>query len=115
VTIVINGDYQIYVGPNSTLTITAPTAGLFAGIAIFDPSAWPVTQEFAGNSQINIQGAIYFPHQTIQFDSGSQLNSSRCTQIIGDQIHIENNANISTSCNGTGVTPIPVLEVYLAS
>jgi hypothetical protein len=115
VTIVINGDYQIYVGPNSTLTIIAPTGGPFPGIAISDPSALPMTQEFAGNSRIHIQGAIYFPHQTIQFDSGSQLDSSLCTQIIADQIRIESNVNISNNCSGTGVVSIPVLEVYLAS
>jgi hypothetical protein len=115
VTIIINGPYSIGVGTNSILNIIAPSTGPFAGIAIFGNGPSGPTQEFLPNSQINIQGAIYFPHQTIQFDSGSQLNSSFCTQIIADQIHIENNANISVSCNGTGVTSIPILQVYLSS
>ena len=116
VTIVINGGYPIVVGTNSTLKITAQTTGPFAGIAIFGPrdSTPAVIQEFADGSHNYIQGAIYFPSQTIQFDPTAQLNSSLCTQIIGDQITIENNANMSSSCTGTGVSPISVLEVYLA-
>jgi Flp pilus assembly protein TadG len=113
VTIIING--QIYVGPSAMLTIIAPTAGTagpFPGIAIFGPSALPVIQDFAGIS--HIQGAIYFPSQTIQFDSTSQLDPSLCTQIIGAQIHIKNNAGVSANCSGTGVAPIPILEVYLS-
>jgi hypothetical protein len=114
VTIIINGNYPIGVA-NSTLKITAQATGPFAGIAIFGPRGppSPVIQEFTGSIQNNIQGAVYFPSQTIQFDSGSQLNSSYCTQIIGDKVHIENNAKINNSCSGTGVTSIPVLEVYL--
>ena len=126
VTIVINGNYCIGdgtcqpghgLGANSTLNVTAQSTGPLAGIAIFGPrnSKPAVTQEFAGNSQLNIQGAIYFPSQTIQFDSNSQLSSSFCTQIIGAQIHIENGANVSSNCSGTGITPISILEVYLSS
>jgi Flp pilus assembly protein TadG len=111
VTIIINGSF--YVGAGSRLNITAPTTEPFAGIAIFGNGPPGLTQEFLPNSQINIQGAIYFPRQTIQFDANSQLNPSLCTQIIGDQIHIENNANINDSCSGTGVTSIPILPVYL--
>jgi hypothetical protein len=116
VTIILNGDYPISIGANSTLNITAPSTGPFAGIAIFGPRGIPsaVTQEFAANSQNNIQGAIYFPSQTILFDANAQLNSQLCTQIIGKQIHIENNANVSSSCSGNGVIPITILEVYLA-
>jgi Flp pilus assembly protein TadG len=113
-TIVINGSYAIQVG-NSTLNIIAQSNGPFVGIAIFGPSAWQVKQEFGADSHINIQGAIYFPHQAIHFDSGSQFNSSYCTQIIGMQIHIENNANVSASCDGTGVASIPILKVYLTN
>ena len=117
VTIVINGGYPIVVGTNSTLKITAQTTGPFAGIAIFGlrDSTPAVIQEFADGSHNYIQGAIYFPSQTIQFDSNSQLSSSFCTQIIGAQIHIENGANVSSNCSGTGITPISILEVYLSS
>ncbi len=118
VTIVINGTYCIGSGDceeghgiggnGATLNITAQQTGAFAGIAIVGPrnSTSSVKQEFSGTSHNNIQGAIYFPAQTILFDNNSQLNSSVCTQIIGDKIHISNNANVSTNCSGTGVTPI---------
>jgi len=117
VTIIINCCNSIALGTNSTLNITAPTRGLFAGIAIFGPrnSSPAVIQEFPDRSQLNIQGAIYFPSQTIQFGLNSQLNSLACTQIIAKQIHIENSANVSSSCNGTGVKSITILQVYLTS
>lgn len=117
VTIVINGNYQIYVGSNSTLNITAQSTSPLAGIAIFGPrdSSPAIIQEFVAGSQSNIQGAIYFPSQTIKFDPSSQLNPSWCTQIIGDMIHIQTNAGISNSCGGTGVGSISILQVYLTS
>lgn len=114
VTIIINGTYCIGygdcqaghgIGNNSTLNITAQTTGPYAGIAIFGPrnSTPAVTQEFSDNSHNNIQGAVYFPSQTVQFDNNSTFNSSLCTQIVADKVHIENNANPSTNCAGTGV------------
>jgi hypothetical protein len=114
VAIVINGSF--YVGAGATLNITAASTGPFAGIAIFGPrdSSPAIVQEFAAGSQSNIQGAIYFPSQTIQFDPSSQLYQYACTQIIAKQIHIENNAGVSANCNGNGVASIPILEVYLS-
>jgi hypothetical protein len=117
VTIIINDSYPIAIGANATLNITAPTTGPFAGIAIFGPrdSSPAIVQEFVAGSQSNIQGAIYFPSQTILFDRSSQLNPSLCTQIIGDMIHIQTNASISNSCGGAGVGSISILQVYLTS
>jgi hypothetical protein len=116
VTIIINGNYTIYVGAGSAFNITAPSTPPFAGIAIFGNGSPGGTQEFAANGQnnIKIRGAIYFPGQTIHFDPNFQLNPSLCTQIIGDQIHIENNAGVSANCSGAGVASIPILEVYLS-
>ena len=104
-------------GIGGTLKVTAQTTGPFAGIAIFGPrdSSPAIVQEFVAGSQSNIQGAIYFPSQTIQFDPNSQLNSSYCTQIIAAQIHIGSSANVGSSCSGTGVKSIPIFQVYLTS
>jgi Flp pilus assembly protein TadG len=126
VTIIINDTYCIGdgtcqtghgIGNNSTLNITAPSTGPFPGIAIFGPrdSSPAKVQEFVAGSQINIQGAIYFPSQTILFDPSSQLKPSLCTQIIGDMIHIQTNASISNSCGGAAVGSISILQVYLSS
>ena len=127
VTIVINGNYCIGddptcqaghgVGADSTLNINAQSTGPFAGIAIFGPraSSPAIVQEFVAGSRSNIQGAIYFPSQTILFDPSSQLSQSLCTQIIGDMIHIQTNASISNSCGGAGVGSISILQVYLTS
>jgi Flp pilus assembly protein TadG len=124
VTIIINGSYCLGDDPTcraghgigGSLNVTAQTTGPFAGIAMFGPrnSNPAVVQEFANGSYVSIQGAIYFPSQTIQFDPNSQLDPSACTQIIAKQIHIENNAGVSAKCGGNGVASIPILEVYLS-
>jgi Flp pilus assembly protein TadG len=124
VTIIINGTYclgdgtcQPGHGIGGTLNVTAQTAGTFAGIAIFGPrdSSPAIVQEFVAGSQSNIQGAIYFPSQTILFDLSSQLSPSMCTQIIGDMIHLQTNTSISNKCGGAGVGSISIRQVYLTS
>lgn len=103
-------------GIGGTLNVTAQSNGPLAGIAIFGPrgSSPAIIQEFVAGSKSNIRGAIYFPSQTILFDPDSQLSPSLCTQIIGDQVHIQNVANVSNNCVGIGVASVSILEVYLA-
>ncbi|MFC3173392.1 pilus assembly protein TadG-related protein [Novosphingobium bradum] len=117
VTIVINGSYCIGlgdcavgngVGNNATINITAPTSGPTAGIAMMGPrtGADGKNQEFTNNSYLNVQGALYFPSQKLHFNDNSNMNSALCTQLIGSTVQIDNNANMSPNCTGTGVTPI---------
>lgn len=114
VTIIVNGTYCIGlgdcqpgdgIGNNATLNITAQSSGPYAGIAIFGPrnSTPSVMQEFTNNSVNNIQGAIYFPSQTVTFNNNANFNTALCTQVIADKVHMQNNANPSTNCGGTGV------------
>jgi Flp pilus assembly protein TadG len=116
VTLIINGTYCIGfscvpgmgIGNNSTLNIKAQPSGPYAGIAIFGPrnSTTLVTQEFGNNSYLNVQGAIYFPSQSVNFVNNSHFNNTLCTQVVAAKVRIQNNANMNTNCAGTGVAQI---------
>ena len=108
VTIVINGSYAISVGNNVTLNLVAPTSGATAGIAMASirTATSSVTQSFSNNAIMNLTGALYFPNQILLFDNNSTINTPSCGQIIARMVSIQNNANLKTTCAGTGVSPV---------
>ncbi|MDB5359882.1 MAG: hypothetical protein JWO51_1179 [Rhodospirillales bacterium] len=110
VTLVIQGNYAINLGNNAQINITAPTSGPYAGIAIFGDrnGTKTVQQTFSNNTQLNIQGAIYFPNQIIQFDNNVGSGPSACTQVIGRIVNMQNNVQLGSNCAGTGTIAIPI-------
>ena len=108
VTLIINGNYSVTFSNGATVRLTAPTSGPYAGIAIFGlREATPtVVQTFRNNAVFDVQGAIYFPNQIINFENNSATGFSKCTQIIGRMITISNNAILNNDCDATGVRPI---------
>ena len=124
VTLIINGTYCIGLGDcaignglgnNATLNIVAQSTGPFAGIAMMGPrnGTYTTNQEFTNNSNNNIQGAIYFPSQTNHFTNNSDLGPSFCTQIIGNRVQLDNNANMSTNCGQSGLAQVGTLVAKL--
>ena len=95
-----------YVGANG-ISLTAPTTGPTAGIAIFqDRSAvTPNPNTFSGGTFGNITGAIYTPNQPIVFDGIGHMNS-RCLQMIASTITIAGIIYMNDDCQGTGTSPI---------
>jgi hypothetical protein len=110
VTIVINGNYAISVGNNVTLNLTAPTSGATAGIAMASirTASSSVTQSISNNAIMNLTGALYFPNQILLFDNNSTINTPVCGQMVARMISIQNNANLKTSCTGTGVQQVVI-------
>jgi len=108
VTLVVNGNYAISLGNNVTMNLTAPATGATAGIAFASirTASSSVTQRFSNNATLNLTGAVYFPNQTLQFDNNSTINTPVCGQVIARIVSLQNNANLKTACDGTGVTPI---------
>jgi hypothetical protein len=50
----------------------------------------------------NVKGSVYFPHQTLQTESGPNLAQARCTQIVASTIDIRGDGRISNDCSGGG-------------
>ncbi len=108
VTLVINGNYAIDINNDATLNITAPTSGDYAGLAFFglrDATA-SVLQKFSNNTILNIQGAVYFPNQILEFDNNGATTAQGCTHVIGRMVQMMNNVELKNDCESTGVKPL---------
>jgi Flp pilus assembly protein TadG len=94
----------------ATVNATAPTTGPMAGIAFYqDRNATAgATDTFSGGTTQNIQGAIYFPSQIVDFAGGTQTGSG-CTQIVAGEVDFKGNANLESNCTGKGVKTIASL------
>jgi Flp pilus assembly protein TadG len=91
----------------ATINATAPSTGATAGLAFFQDRNAPKggTNNFSGGTTQNIEGAIYFPNQIVNFAGGTQTGHG-CLQIIADEVDFKGNANLETHCTGTGVAAI---------
>lgn len=111
VTFVLTGSGSSYATANIangvTLNLTAPTAGATAGLAIFQDPAAPTSGQdtVEGGATMNVKGALYFPHQTVNFSNGTS-NNSVCTQLIAYDLVFTGGAKFGNTCGGAGVTGI---------
>ncbi len=96
--------------------LTAPISGATAGISLFGSrlANESNTNTFAGGTDINITGALYFPTQTVNFSNGTK---SSCTQLIAGKIKIVGGTKLrSTNCPegmqpiGGGATAVSLIE-----
>jgi hypothetical protein len=89
----------------ATVNLTAPTDpnNPLAGLAIMQDrnGTQGTVNSLAGGTTQNIQGAIYFPKETVQFAGGTQTGNG-CTQIVADEIDFMGNANLESNCTGKG-------------
>lgn len=94
----------------ATVNATAPTTGPMAGIAFYQDRNAPAGagNDFSGGTTQNIQGAIYFPNQIVNFAGGTQTGSG-CTQIVAGEVDFKGNANLESNCTGKGVKTIASL------
>jgi hypothetical protein len=108
VTIVINGNYAIDIDNNAELNLSAPTSGDYVGIAFFGRrDATPnIMQKFSNNTVLNIQGAVYFPNQILEFANNGATTPLGCTHVIGRMVRLMNNVELKNNCAGTGVKPL---------
>ncbi len=108
VTIVVAGNYALNIGNNAELNITAPTSGPYSGMAIMGDrnGSSAVTQVFSNNTVLNINGAIYFPNQTVQMDNNTNSSANGCSQLIALKLSFQNNADLPSNCTNSGITPI---------
>lgn len=110
VTLVVNGNYAVDIGNNANVALTAPSAGPTAGIVFFgrrDGTA-TVQQTFSNNTVLDLNGAIYFPNQIINFNNNATTGGDGCTQVIGRLVRLSNNVNLNANCAGLGTTPMHI-------
>jgi Flp pilus assembly protein TadG len=108
VTIILTGTGSTTFNGGSTENLTAPTAGAtvgIPGIAIWDANSTMTSQgdTFNGGTTENITGAIYAPHEQLNYAGGSSTTSG-CTQLVALTVTFTGNANFGNSCTNSGVS-----------
>ena len=91
------------VSGGAALSLTAPTTGPTAGIAIFGDRNMPVgtTFKFTGGNSQAIGGAVYVPSGALQW-AGNPSVGERCTPIIADTIQLVGSSGLQVDCTGYG-------------
>ena len=92
----------------ASVNITAPTSGPTAGLAFFQDRNAPSsgTDSFSGGATQNITGAIYFPHQAVNYSGGTATGGSACTQLIAYTMTFSGGTTFNNNCAGVGTAAI---------
>lgn len=100
VTLIFMPNTSISIGNNAEFHFDAPTSGPYAGIAMAGRN---LTTNFVSwnNATFDIQGAIYFPNQTLEIKNN--FVSTKCTQIVASIVQVKNNAGMASTCPGSGI------------
>ena len=98
---------HVTISNGATTNITAPTTGPTAGMVFFQNRLATASgvNDFIGGTSNTLNGALYFPNQTVNFSNGSST-ASTCTQLIGRKIVFKGGTHLKLDCDGTGTTPI---------
>jgi Flp pilus assembly protein TadG len=89
--ILTDADSKVTINGNATVNVTAPSADgsptpRYGGISFYNASPTSNTKSsFSGTGSTNIQGAIYFPNQEIDY-RGTSNSGAKCTRIVANNI-----------------------------
>lgn len=106
---IFTGSGGIDINGNTTLNLSAPTTGPYAGILFFgDRSASGVTNTFNGTASSVMTGALYFASQSVNYN-GNFSGANGCTYVVADTVWFSGNTSMSENCTNYGMAPIPVM------
>jgi hypothetical protein len=92
----------------ATITLSAPTTGTYAGLAIFQDrnagasASSGTTNSMEGGANQSITGAIYFPTEPLKF-AGNSSGGATCTQLVVEQLTFTGATSIGSNCTGIPV------------
>lgn len=101
VTFVLANNATVKINGGANVNISAPTSGSNAGIAFYQvPGADnSIAQRFNGGSNMTINGALYFPNQTVSFNGGNAIQKA-CTHVVARVITVSGNSDTNIDCTG---------------
>jgi hypothetical protein len=70
------------------------------------------TRAFTGGAEMDLDGVLNFPNQTVQFSGGSELESSEA-MIIADQIEFSGNTEVELESAVGGTSNPPLAQAKL--
>jgi hypothetical protein len=96
-------------GGYSNVTLTAPTSGSTANIAVIGPTSSSNTAGAiltAGATGASITGAFYFPYGPFSMGGGASVGSGGCLEVIANQVTLSGGTAIASTCTGLGGTSL---------
>ena len=96
-------------GGYSNVTLTAPTSGNTANIAVIGPTSSTNTAGAiltAGASGASIRGAFYFPYGPFTMSGGASVGGGGCFELIANQVTLSGGTAIASTCTGLGGTSL---------
>lgn len=106
VTLFFKAGSSISMNGNSTINISAPTTGPYAGMVMMGERSAAISAKINGNNSSHITGNIYFKSGDIDYQ-GSYSGVGGCTQLVADTVNWTGNAGFSVDCSAYGMSPIP--------
>jgi hypothetical protein len=94
------------VNGTSTLGISAPTTGAYAGLALWYGDNSAITYD--GTNNALFQGAIYSPKATVTY-GGTNATGATCTRLVAAAINLHGTPNGSFDNSGCPTVAGPVL------
>ncbi len=104
VTLILTGGAKAAIAGTSTLNLSAPTGGDYAGVLIFQDPNSPDgggPNKINGDSTDTFKGALYFPNQLLEFSGTAGLQSS-CMQIIARNLVFTGDVQVGIDCELEG-------------
>lgn len=99
-------------GSNSaTLDITAPSTGLFAGVAVYQPSTNTNPVDFKNGVTWNVKGATYLPGAKLTFKNGYSTTSD-CAVFVVKAFEVGGGqGKMTNTCDSIGGNPIKTIAL----
>ncbi len=94
------------INANSTVNISAPTTGPYAGISVWFGDSSAVS--WAGTNGSSFKGAIYAPTADVTY-TGNALSASSCTRLIGASVSLSGTSIAKFDNSGCPIVTGPTL------
>ncbi len=104
VTLYVQGGGTI--NANSTINISAPSTGTYAGLALWFGDSSAVT--YSGINGSSFQGALYAPETDVTYE-GNALSASTCTRLVAGSISLAGTSTAVFDNSGCPTVAGPVL------
>lgn len=99
------------VAGNSRMTISAPTTGDTAGLALVVLGGPKL--DLRGNGTISIDGSVYAPHSLVETGGNGELITDNCLQIVGNRVMFSGSASFTNE--GCDDMNVPQIERLVSS
>jgi Flp pilus assembly protein TadG len=98
----------------SNVTITGPSSGSLAGLAVVGPKTGSAGASFlAGASGTKVSGAIYFPSGAITMGGAAAAGGGTgdCLEIIGATVTLSGGATAASNCKALSGSSTPTIQL----